>query len=112
MTADQMTDQITDELAALRWALGNSAGGAIAWALACERLPLAVYREIAAHLGLLAGVTVEILPQTSRAFDYLQSQVGGLKLTIAAGGEGDRAIAILAHYAAQFGPWRRVESVG
>lgn len=112
MRLGQQGGQMTDELVALQWALERSEGGAIAWELACERMPLAVYREIAAHLGLLSGVTVELLPQTSREFDYLQSQVGGLRLTIAAGGEGDRAIAVLDHYVARFGPWRRIDSVG
>jgi hypothetical protein len=48
--------------------------------LSIERLPLAVYYEIAAHLRQLAGIQVEILPQTAPDFDYLQSQVGGLSI--------------------------------
>ena len=48
--------------------------------LSIERLPLAVYYEIAAHLRQLAGIQVEILPQTDPHFDYLQSQVGGLSI--------------------------------
>jgi hypothetical protein len=46
--------------------------------LSIERLPLAVYSEIVAHLQQLTGIYVEILPQTANHFDYLQSQVGGL----------------------------------
>lgn len=49
-----------------------------------ERLPLAVYREMAAHLRQVGGVTTELLPQRASNFDYLQSQVGGLKLTYGA----------------------------
>ncbi|MCJ8283693.1 MAG: hypothetical protein MJK14_28910 [Rivularia sp. ALOHA_DT_140] len=41
-------------------------------------LSLAVYREIAAHLGTLTGIEVGLIPQTSQEFDYNQSQVGGL----------------------------------
>jgi uncharacterized lipoprotein YddW (UPF0748 family) len=41
-------------------------------------LPLAIYREIAAHLRQVDGVEVSIIPQTSQEFDYNQSQVGGL----------------------------------
>lgn len=41
-------------------------------------LPLAVYREISAHLQQIEGVKTEIIPQQSRAFDYQQSQVNGL----------------------------------
>jgi hypothetical protein len=48
--------------------------------LSIERLPLAVYYEIAAHLQQLSGIQVEILPQTDPNFDYLQSQIGGLSI--------------------------------
>lgn len=41
-------------------------------------LPLAVYREISAHLQQIEGVKTEIIPQQSREFDYQQSQVNGL----------------------------------
>lgn len=43
-------------------------------------LPLAVYREIAAHIQQLDGIEVEILPQSSTEFDYFNSQVEGLLL--------------------------------
>ena len=42
------------------------------------RLPLAVYREIAAHLRQVEGVEVGLIPQSSQQFDYNQSQIGGL----------------------------------
>jgi hypothetical protein len=41
-------------------------------------LPLAVYREIAAHLHQVEGVEVGLIPQSSQQFDYNQSQIGGL----------------------------------
>jgi len=41
-------------------------------------LPLAVYREIAAHLRQVVGVEVGLIPQTSLEFDYNQSQTSGL----------------------------------
>ncbi|HBB33145.1 MAG TPA: hypothetical protein DDZ80_04990 [Cyanobacteria bacterium UBA8803] len=41
-------------------------------------LPLAVYREVAAHLRQVEGVEVNLIPQTSQEFDYNQSQVAGL----------------------------------
>ncbi|MBD2665927.1 hypothetical protein B6N60_02666 [Richelia sinica FACHB-800] len=44
-------------------------------------LPLAVYREIAAHLRQVEGVKVDLIPQTSTHFDYYQSQVSGLTIT-------------------------------
>ncbi|WP_017294564.1 hypothetical protein [Geminocystis herdmanii] len=45
-----------------------------------DRLPLAVYREMAAHLRQVEGVKTDLLPQTATNFDYLQSQVGGLNI--------------------------------
>ncbi|TAE61525.1 MAG: hypothetical protein EAZ87_01620 [Nostocales cyanobacterium] len=44
-------------------------------------LPLAVYREIAAHLRQLEGVSVDLIPQTSSEFDYYQSQIAGLSVS-------------------------------
>jgi hypothetical protein len=44
------------------------------------KLPLAVYREIAAHLRQVSGVEVELSPQTDIRFDYELSQVGGLHI--------------------------------
>ena len=44
------------------------------------RLPLAVYREISAHLQQLPGVTTEIIPQQSQEFNYQQSQVDSLSI--------------------------------
>ncbi|MBG1267697.1 hypothetical protein [Nostoc sp. WHI] len=44
-------------------------------------LPLAVYREIAAHLRQVEGVEVDLIPQSSQQFDYNQSQIGGLRLS-------------------------------
>lgn len=41
-------------------------------------LPLAVYREIAAHLGSVEAIEVKLIPQISQEFDYNQSQIGGL----------------------------------
>ena len=41
-------------------------------------LSLAVYREIAAHLRQVEGIEVGLIPQTSSAFDYNQSQIAGL----------------------------------
>jgi hypothetical protein len=41
-------------------------------------LPLAVYREIAAHLRQVEGIEVGLLPQSSQQFDYHQSQIDGL----------------------------------
>lgn len=41
-------------------------------------LPLAVYKEIAAHLRQVEGVETGLYPMASQQFDYSQSQVGAL----------------------------------
>ena len=78
------------------------------------RLPLAVYREVKAHLRQVEGVEVELLPQTSLQFDYLQSQVGGIDLryTEAATAQSvERVGQILAYYGDRYGSWQAIDSV-
>ena len=41
-------------------------------------LPLAVYREIAAHLRQVEGIEVGLIPQSSSEFNYNQSQIASL----------------------------------
>jgi hypothetical protein len=48
-------------------------------------LPLAVYREIVAHLHQVEGVEADLIPQSSPEFDYNQSQVAGLLIDFAVG---------------------------
>ncbi len=43
-----------------------------------DKLPLAIYREIAAHLESINGVTTGTIAQDSLKFDYAQSQLKGL----------------------------------
>ena len=66
------------------------------------RLPLAVYREIAAHLRQVEDVTVELLPQRSTEFEYLQSQVGGLQVDCPDRSR-QRVEQILAYYGDRYG---------
>jgi hypothetical protein len=73
-----------------------------------SQLPLAVYREVAAHLRQVSGVEVELLPQTDPEFEYLKSQVGGLVITypIEANPESRRRVEqILAYYGDRYTPW-------
>ncbi len=44
-------------------------------------LPLAIYRELAAHLRQIEGVTIELIPQQSQQFDYAQSQIDHLEMS-------------------------------
>jgi hypothetical protein len=46
--------------------------------LSCPGLPLAVYREVVAHLRQVDGVAVDLIGQSSQQFDYTQSQVEAL----------------------------------
>jgi hypothetical protein len=43
-------------------------------------IPLAVYRELAAHLQQIDGVTVAFLEPIDRAFSYTGSQLDGLEI--------------------------------
>lgn len=74
----------------------------------CPGLPLAVYREVAAHLRQVRGVEVGLMPQTSRQFDYQESQIGGLwiEYTIACSSVSrERVKQILAYYQSRYGVW-------
>jgi hypothetical protein len=80
----------------------------------CPGLPLAVYREIAAHLRQIEQVETDLLPQTAPHFDYSLSQVGGLRVRHPQdlpARDRDQLDQILAFYAQRFGPWvTRTES--
>lgn len=79
------------------------------YVICSPELPLAVYREVAAHLRQVIGVDAELLPQLAQEFNYRQSQIGGLRITW-----GDRATAasrqrvqqILAHYGDRYCKWQ------
>lgn len=74
----------------------------------CSGLPLAVYREVAAHLRQVRGVEVGLIPQTSRQFDYQESQTAGLwiQYAIAANlASRERVKQILAYYQNRYGVW-------
>lgn len=78
--------------------------------IAIASLPLAVYREIAAHLQQLDGIEVETLPQSSTEFDYLKSQAEGLLLKYPADfsqEDQDRLEEILSYYQQHYGQWVR-----
>lgn len=69
-------------------------------------LPLAVYREIAAHLRQVSGVETGLIPQQSQDFDYNQSQVGSLWIEYsetATSAAQERVEQILAYYQQRYG---------
>lgn len=76
--------------------------------LECPGLPLAVYREVAAHLSQIQAVETGLTPQTATEFNYSDSQVGSLWLQYPADlepVEQQRLEEILAYYAQQFSSW-------
>ncbi len=77
--------------------------------LSCQGLPLAVYREVAAHLRQVGKVQVGLFsPPDSELFDYNKSQVGGLWLEYAEDAEDtirQKVDQILAYYEEIFGHW-------
>ncbi|MGB2926964.1 MAG: hypothetical protein WBB82_16815 [Limnothrix sp.] len=78
--------------------------------LVCKGLPLAVYREVAAHLRQLPGIQIALEVQRSPSFDYHQSQIGAMLITYPENfGEGDRQKVekILDFYAQRHGIWQR-----
>jgi len=49
-------------------------------AIAYPQLPLAVYREVSAHLQQVEGVKTVLIPQSSAQFDYAQSQIEAIQI--------------------------------
>lgn len=79
----------------------------------CPGLPLAVYREIAAHLRQVPGVDAGLVAQTATSFDYDQSQVSGLWIQYADASEAvsrERVKQILAYYQNRYGAWEESAS--
>jgi hypothetical protein len=71
-------------------------------------LPLAVYREVAAHLEQVDGVKTELITQQSRQFDYKLSQIDHLLIHYANNLDVDRRQQIdriLAYYGDRYGAW-------
>ena len=73
-------------------------------------LPLAIYREIAAHLRQIEGVETGLVSQQSPEFDYLKSQIDHLWLeyeTNLETGEKQKLEAILSYYGQRHSDWQR-----
>ena len=81
--------------------------------LTCPQLPLAVYREVAAHLRQVEGVDTNLIMRSlehdpSEQFDYYQSQVAALKIIYSddfAAANEQRVTEILNYYAKRYSPW-------
>lgn len=71
-------------------------------------LPLAVYREVAAHLTQVDGVQTCLTPQTSEQFEYRLSQVGSLEIEFSDPNNlqaREQVEKILAYYSDRYGAW-------
>jgi hypothetical protein len=76
-------------------------------------LPLAVYREIAAHLRQVDGVEAGLYPATYQQFDYSDSQIGGLWIQYHQHADlvsHERVTQILAYYQNCYGAFRNLNS--
>jgi uncharacterized protein YbjT (DUF2867 family) len=78
--------------------------------LVCPGLPLAVYREVAAHIRQVEGVDAGLTPQQIDHFDYFQSQVGNLWIQYSTDLNPvcqEQVEKILEYYGSRFGTWIR-----
>ncbi|MFM2313752.1 MAG: hypothetical protein RLZZ04_3028 [Cyanobacteriota bacterium] len=85
--------------------------------LTCPQLPLAVYREVAAHLRQVSGVDTRVImrslePDPQEKFDYYQSQVAALEINYIDNLENFMAVdkqrisEILDYYAQRYSSWQ------
>lgn len=81
--------------------------------LTCPQLPLAVYREVAAHLRQVKGVNASLVMRPiehdpTEEFDYYQSQVTALHIDFVediSESTNQKVAAILDYYAQRYNPW-------
>ena len=78
----------------------------------CPQLPLAVYREVAAHLrqleGVNAGLIVKPIKDSQESFDYFASQISALWLEYLQNESTEtqpKIQAILNYYGDRYGAW-------
>jgi hypothetical protein len=79
--------------------------------LSCPTLPLAVYREVVAHLQQVDGISAGLVAQSAPDFDYDRSQVGYLWLQYPENADAttrQQVDRILAYYGDRYGVWERV----
>ena len=79
----------------------------------CLGLPLAVYREVAAHLSQVDGVKTGLISQRSPKFDYSQSQIESLQIQVldsAPLASQGRVEQILAYYGDRYGAWKELQA--
>ena len=78
--------------------------------IAYPQLPLAVYREVSAHLQQVEGVKTVLIPQSSAQFDYAQSQIEAIQIEYPvdlSSQEKQYLESILEYYAQKYGKYQR-----
>jgi len=78
--------------------------------IAYPQLPLAVYREISAHLQQIKGVKTILIPQSSAQFDYAQSQIENVQIEYPvdlSSQEKQYLEGILEYYGQKYGKYQR-----
>lgn len=90
------------------------------YSVQCPTLPLAVYREVAAHLRQVEGVQTGLTPMPTRTptgevlpFEYTRSQVGSLWIQYPENADPkirQQVDQILAYYSERYGAWTTVEA--
>ncbi|MBS0015538.1 MAG: hypothetical protein KFF72_04085 [Arthrospira sp. SH-MAG29] len=93
----------------------------IRYRFCCPRLPLAVYREVAAHLRQVEGVQTGLVPMSkdvegweSSKFDPGSSQVAALSIEYSESPDGDipsQVERILAYYGDRYGSWQSLDTI-
>jgi hypothetical protein len=83
----------------------------------CPQLPLAVYREVSAHLRQIEGVDASLIMRSlnhdpTEKFDYYQSQVAALQINFSENIDElarGQVTEILDYYAQRYHPWEAGE---
>ena len=91
----------------------------IRYQVRCPKLPLTVYREVAAHLRQVEGVQTGLIPAKTVSpdaeppeFDYTQSQVGSLWIEYHPSDSStirQQIDQILAYYSKRYGTWETLD---
>jgi hypothetical protein len=88
--------------------------------LRSHQLPLAVYREVAAHLRQVEGVDTSLIMRSIKhdpkeKFDYYQSQVAALEISYLedlAESDKQKVSEILDYYAQRYSSWENIAVEG
>ena len=78
--------------------------------IAYPQLPLAVYREVSAHLQQIESVKTVLIPQSSSQCDYAQSQIEAIQIEYSvdlSSQEKQYLESIVEYYGQKYGEYQR-----